>query len=388
MADHQLPTLTSTYSNFVSQMSGRFNDIALGLDPATTTATNVPTNSIRWNSVGTKWEKYNGTAWNDLATTYTISISGNSATVTNGVYTTGSYSNPGWISALAGSKITGAISGNSGSATKLETARNINGVAFDGTAAISINLNNSLTFNNGGSGVASGGTFNGGSAVTVSYNSVGAPSTTGTGASGTWGINITGNAATVTNGVYNTGSQDVGGVKTFTDSPVIRNSSPTLYFRDTDNMSAMLLCNSNLFYVLRGGTDTTTWTQVNGQWPLTIDLSNNDATCGGNFTAIGNVTAYSDERLKTNWQPLPHDFLTRFATVKHGVYNRTDTGAIQVGVSAQSLREVMPEAVKEDDSGMLSVSYGNAALAACVALAKEVMSLRDEIRALKHELEK
>jgi hypothetical protein len=37
-----------------------------------------------------------------------VSIDGNSATVTNGVYTTGSYSNPAWISSLAYSKLTGA----------------------------------------------------------------------------------------------------------------------------------------------------------------------------------------------------------------------------------------------------------------------------------------
>jgi len=45
------------------------------------------------------------------------------------------------------------------------------------------------------------------------------PSTTGTGASGTWGINVTGNAGTVTNGVYSTGNQTIGGEKTFS-SPV------------------------------------------------------------------------------------------------------------------------------------------------------------------------
>lgn len=196
MADHLKPTLTSNYSSFVTELDGRFDDLAVGLDPAVTTATNVPTNAIRWSSAVNKWQKYNGTSWADLTATYGISISGNSATVTNGVYTTGSYANPTWITSLAGSKITGDIAGNAGSATKLATARNINGVAFDGTAAISINLNNSVTFNNGGAGSASGATFNGGSAVTISYNSIGAPSTTGTNASGTWGINISGNAAT------------------------------------------------------------------------------------------------------------------------------------------------------------------------------------------------
>jgi hypothetical protein len=56
----------------------------------------------------------------------------------------------------------------------------------------------SVTFNNGGAGAASGTTFNGSTARTISYNTIGAPSTTGTNASGTWGINITGNAATAT----------------------------------------------------------------------------------------------------------------------------------------------------------------------------------------------
>ena len=40
-----------------------------------------------------------------------ISIDGNAGTVTNGVYTTGSYADPTWITSLAGSKITGTIDG-------------------------------------------------------------------------------------------------------------------------------------------------------------------------------------------------------------------------------------------------------------------------------------
>ena len=38
--------------------------------------------------------------------TWPISVTGNSATVTNGVYTSGSYSDPTWITGLAGSKVT------------------------------------------------------------------------------------------------------------------------------------------------------------------------------------------------------------------------------------------------------------------------------------------
>jgi hypothetical protein len=50
----------------------------------------------------------------------------------------------------------------------------------------------------------------------TNYNSY-APTLTGGGASGSWGISVTGNAGTVTNGVYTTGNQTIGGVKTFSN---------------------------------------------------------------------------------------------------------------------------------------------------------------------------
>ena len=46
-----------------------------------------------------------------FSSTITGSISGNAGTVTNGVVTTGSYSDPTWITSLAGSKITGTVDG-------------------------------------------------------------------------------------------------------------------------------------------------------------------------------------------------------------------------------------------------------------------------------------
>jgi hypothetical protein len=51
-----------------------------------------------------------------------------------------------------------------------------------------------------------------------------------------------------------------------------------------------------------------------------------------------------------------------------------------VGVSANSLQEVMPEAVQKHDNGLLSVAYGNAALAAVIELAKRVVSLEKRIK--------
>jgi hypothetical protein len=83
---------------------------------------------------------------------------------------------------------------------------NGNAVSLGGSTTVTADTPNSLTFNNSGSGGATGTTFNGSVAQTISYNTIGAPSTTGTNATGTWGINVTGNAGTVTNGVYTTGS--------------------------------------------------------------------------------------------------------------------------------------------------------------------------------------
>ena len=79
--------------------------------------------------------------------------------------------------------LTGDVTGNADTATSATTAGSVT---------------NSVTFNNGGLGDASGTAYNGGAASTISYNTVGAPSTSGTGASGTWGISITGNAGTAT----------------------------------------------------------------------------------------------------------------------------------------------------------------------------------------------
>lgn len=54
---------------------------------------------------------------------------------------------------------------------------------------------NALTMNNSGSGAASGTTFNGSAAQTISYNTIGAPSVTGTNATGTWPIDVSGSAS-------------------------------------------------------------------------------------------------------------------------------------------------------------------------------------------------
>lgn len=83
MADFSKPATTDTYANVLTYLKATTSDLALGLDPATTSPTNVPTNAVRWTSASNKWQKWNGTAWVDLSALYAINISGNAATATS-----------------------------------------------------------------------------------------------------------------------------------------------------------------------------------------------------------------------------------------------------------------------------------------------------------------
>jgi hypothetical protein len=88
MANWSNPTLTSLYTDFVTEVKNRDVDLALGLDPATTSPTNVPTNAIRWNSASFKYQKWDGSTWNDLSTKYiftAVEVSGSTVPV-NGMY--------------------------------------------------------------------------------------------------------------------------------------------------------------------------------------------------------------------------------------------------------------------------------------------------------------
>ena len=71
--DFNKPALTDNYTAFASAVRDLCADIAKGLDPALSLGTsNTPTNTIRWNSANGYWEKYNGTSWLALASTYNI----------------------------------------------------------------------------------------------------------------------------------------------------------------------------------------------------------------------------------------------------------------------------------------------------------------------------
>jgi hypothetical protein len=220
------------------------------------------------------------------------------------------------------------------------------------------------------------------------YNSY-SPSLTGGNASGTWGITITGNS-----GNTSSISNAVGGGYTWTGIQYFRSNrntssdSPPLQAFSDNGSGAIMSFHRGGYYAVNFGLDSDNvmriggWSAAANRWQL--DMS-------GNGTYAGNVTAYSDERLKTNWQPMPDDYVARLAQVKVGIYDRIDEKEMsQVGVSAQSLQRLLPQAIMtaKDEMQTLSVNYGSAALASAVELAKRVVDQEKRIAHLESLINK
>lgn len=130
------PTLTSTYTNFVAEVKNRDEDLALQFDG--TTSTNIPTNTIRWDSSAGRWKKWNGTAWAELTSLY--ALTGLSTTGNASIGGTFGVTGAATFSSTLG--VTGALTGSSTiSGTALvPTAATIpsNGVYLPGANTVGI----------------------------------------------------------------------------------------------------------------------------------------------------------------------------------------------------------------------------------------------------------
>ena len=112
-------------------------------------------------------------------------------------------------------------------------------------------------------------------------------------------------------------------------------------------------------------------------------LSSNGNSLSGNFsvsgaiTATGNVTAFSDERLKENVETIEGalDKVSQMRGVTYNYKSDLNDGQRGTGVIAQEMQQVMPEVVEEGE--YLSVAYGNI-----------VGVLIEAVKELKEELNK
>lgn len=149
-------------------------------------------------------------------------------------------------------------------------------------------------------------------------------------------------------------------------------------------------------FTILNGSDT--WLRTNGQtgwysatygggWYMTDSTyvrtyNNKSIYTAGEVLAGGNVTAYSDRRLKTNIEVIP-DALAKVSTLSGYTFDRVDMDtARQTGVIAQEVQAVLPEAVTETSDGTLTVAYGNM-MGLMIEAIKELKAEIDELKGVK-----
>jgi hypothetical protein len=101
---------------------------------------------------------------------------------------------------------------------------------------------------------------------------------------------------------------------------------------------------------------------------------------------IGDIIAYSDAKVKDNVKVIDNP-LDRLSKVRGVTFTRTDFDDKEkryAGVIAQEMREALPEAVSENSSGELSVSYGNTVS----LLIESIKAQQEQIEELKAEVKK
>lgn len=324
----------------------------------------------------------------------TTLLSPNTTTTKRFLRSTGDGTNgtaPVWDTIVA-SDIPTLNQDTTGSAATLTTSRNINGVPFDGSTNITVTAAaGTLTGATLASGVTASSLTSVGTltslAVTgaitgTSFNSITGLSSTTPVVAGTAAVGIgtttaradhvhpaqttiSGNAGTVTNGVYTNVAN------TLTAALTISNTAPIINLFETDQTlpagRRRLVLDGNVFSIRRN-------TAAGGDFSTEVNDIVSDAT--GNFTSSGNITAYSDIRLKKDLVQIP-DALSKVQQLTGYTYTRIDTGERQTGLVAQDVQKVIPEAVIDGDH--MSVAYGNLV----GLLVEAIKELKQEIEILK-----
>jgi len=116
------------------------------------------------------------------------------------------------------------------------------------------------------------------------------------------------------------------------------------------------------------------------------NLSSSGNSLSGSFTATGNITAYSDERLKENVETIEGalDKVSQMRGVTYNYKSALNDGQRGTGVIAQEMQQVMPEVVEEGE--YLSVAYGNI-VGVLIEAVKELKAELDKCKCKKCECE-
>ena len=109
------------------------------------------------------------------------------------------------------------------------------------------------------------------------------------------------------------------------------------------------------------------------------NLSSSGNALAGAFTATGDITAFSDARVKENVETIPNA-LEKVTALRGVNFNKVGDEKRSTGVIAQEVKEVLPEVIHENEDGMLSVAYGNITGVLIEAI-KEQQKQIDELKA-------
>ena len=144
----------------------------------------------------------------------------------------------------------------------------------------------------------------------------------------------------------------------------------------THNVSDINGLQTTLNNLSSGITNHTHNALYNGSGTAILDAS-------GNLTVTGNVSGFSDIRLKTEIEVI-ENALEKVKQIRGVTYTRTDRpeAGRQIGVIAQEVQAVQPELVLEGSEGRLSVLYSNMA----GLLIEAVKELSAEVDALKEKI--
>ena len=170
-------------------------------------------------------------------------------------------------------------------------------------------------------------------------------------------------------------------------------SNNSFVIRDSNSTEFVHISSAGLFGI---GTETPNnklhvegSARITGYLRISTDTNSYSLNVGGTVYATGNVVALSDIKQKNVEQYDAHLGFEDVANAPIIKFTWKDPKAedkgLQVGSIAQYWEKVLPEAVKRDKEGTLSMSYGVVALVAAISTAKKVQEHERRIADLERE---